>query len=66
MGPFLRFEARAVKRSKQPEWPRDGLLWVHFGDLRQERYNDVSDPNGFARESLNLRFMDYGPFDGLW
>ena len=43
-----------------------GPLWVHFGGFRQKGLRQLSDPNGLARESLNLRFMDYGLFDGLW
>ena len=33
---------------------------LHFWEFRQTRGNGPSDQNGLARESLNLRSMDYG------
>ena len=35
-------------------------FWVDFWEFRQPGGNQPSDQNGLARESLNLRSMDYG------
>ena len=35
-------------------------FWVDFWEFRQPRGNHPSNQNGLARESLNLRSMDYG------
>jgi hypothetical protein len=37
-------------------------FWVHFLGSGQARGNELSDPNGLARESSNLRSMDSGGY----
>ena len=37
-------------------------FWVHFRGFSQTRENELSSPNGLARESLSLRSMDFGGY----